>query len=488
MSQDAFFKFLARCYTKNLSSSIKIPKCIHKIGELAFSGCTSLMSIDIPDTVTRIERKAFYGCSSLISVNVPASVREIEFGAFQDCSSLPSMNIPNSIVHIHAMTFSGCTLLKSINIPRSVVIIGASSFQECASLQSIDIPDSVQIIEHCAFLQCIALVSITLPNSIISFGSYVFSECSSLRDVSISASITAINAASFYQCSALSSINIPNTITYIAYEAFSHCVSLTSIIIPESVRFIGSGAFRSCSSLTSIKIPNFIERIGNQAFRNCTSLTSITIPLSAATEIGICAFYECEALEQREANGYNNHVDTGTWLQQRFGNLPIHRACYDNTNTLTVNTLENLISQHAVSMLTSTDSMLMTPLHVLCSNPNATIEMIKLLKVAQPDAALMQNVMDKTPLRMLLECKSERYHRFHDKDGQLLPLVKLLQQGLDFDALEMILGYDNSMPELWKIDDTSGLSPFMYGASLVDTKLDVVYEMAMNEVDLMAQF
>jgi hypothetical protein len=48
--------------------------------------------------------------------------------------------------------------------------------------------------------------------------------------------------------------------------------------------------------------------------------------------------------------------------------------------------------------------------------------------------------MNKTPLTMLLESKScEKYNALHDTDGQLLLLVGLLeQQGLDFEALEMI--------------------------------------------------
>jgi hypothetical protein len=52
-----------------------------------------------------------------------------------------------------------------------------------------------------------------------------------------------------------------------------------------------------------------------------------------------------------------------------------------------------------------------------------------MLKAAQPHAAAsMRNVMDKTPLMMLLETKSgrEKCSAFHDGDGQLLPLVRLL--------------------------------------------------------------
>jgi hypothetical protein len=107
-----------------------------------------------------------------------------------------------------------------------------------------------------------------------------------------------------------------------------------------------------------------------------------------------------------------------------------------------------------------------------------------MLKAAQPDAASMRNVMDKTPLMMLLESKNEKYSTFHDEGGQLLPLVGLLEEGLDFDALEMIKSAsDNGIipaSELQRDDETSGLLPFMYGASLGNCGLDVVYELAME--------
>jgi hypothetical protein len=144
-------------------------------------------------------------------------------------------------------------------------------------------------------------------------------------------------------------------------------------------------------------------------------------------------------------------------------------------------------------MLTATDAMLMTPLHILCCNPTVTTEMIQLLKAAQPYAASMRNVMNKTPLMMLLESKNcEKYNALHDADGQLLPLVGLLeQQGLDFEALQMIMSASGNemvlVSELQHNDEASGLLPFMYGASLGNCGLDVVYELAMKLPDLLTR-
>jgi hypothetical protein len=263
--------------------------------------------------------------------------------------------------------------------------------------------------------------------------------------------------------------------------------------MPDLVTTIGHHTFDRCTSLTSIIMPDQLITIGDHAFYECTSLTSISIP-DLVTNIGYSAFYECTSLEQSQFNCKNYHANENTWLRQRFNDLPLHKACYNNYNKnalITRSILQNLTQQHA-SMLTVTDAMLMTPLHILCCNPTATLEMIQLLKAAQPHAASMRNVMNKTPLMMLLESKShEKYNALHDADGQLLPLVGLLKHGLDFEALEMIMSASGNemvlVSELQSSDEASGLLPFMYGASLRNCGLDVVYGLAMKFPDLLTR-
>jgi hypothetical protein len=330
-----------------------------------------------------------------------------------------------------------------------------------------------------------------MPDKVTNIGNCAFSGCTSLASISMPDLVTTIGNHAFYRCTSLKTINMPDQVTTIGYHAFSGCTSLVSIIIPDQVTTIRDGAFSVCTSLKTINMPDQVTTIGNGAFCACTSLVSIIIP-DQVTTIGYRAFYRCAALDQRQTNGNNYHADTGIWLHQRFNDLPLHQACFNtNTNTRITETsnLCNLIQQHSgASMLTSTDAMLMTPLHVLCCNPTATLEMIQLLKAAQPDAASMRNVMNKTPLMMHLESKNEKYSAFHDEDGQLLPLVGLLEQGLDFDALETIksVSGNNIFVSELKIEDlTSGLLPFMYGASLENCRLDVVYELAMEHPDLL---
>jgi hypothetical protein len=310
--------------------------------------------------------------------------------------------------------------------------------------------------------------------------------CLSLTRVEIPNTVTTIQYGAFAECSSLTTIDIPDTVTTIQSGAFYRCSSLTAVDLPNTVTTIRDGTFFGCSSLITVDIPNTVTTIEYAAFCECPSLISIAIPESVSCILDH-AFSECDALEQRQVNGCNYHQDINTWLRQRFDNLPLHQTCYNDTSTLNTTTFNNLIQHHA-STLTVNDAMLMTPLHILCCNPTATIEMIKQLQAAEPQAASMENVMNKTPLMILLECKSMKYNVLHE-NGQLLPVVGLLEQGLDCDAFEAIRAFSGSnrvlVSELENKDAATGLLPFMYGALLSKCGLDIVYELAMERVDLL---
>ena len=186
-----------------------IPKSVTVIGELAFSGCTSLTAINIPNSVTSIGRSAFYGCSSLTNINIPNSVSSIGFEAFNgtawydnkpdglvyaglvayeykgdmpegtsitlrkgtkgiaeyafadcNCDGLTSINIPNSVTTIGICAFEGRTGLTAVNIPNSVTTIGYQTFWGCSSLTTVNIPNSVTTIDEDAFMDCPSLYDV----------------------------------------------------------------------------------------------------------------------------------------------------------------------------------------------------------------------------------------------------------------------------------------------------------------------------------------
>ena len=312
---------------------------------------------------------------------------------------------------------------------------------------TVTVHPSVTRIEGSAFSECSQLVSIMIPESVTSIGHYAFYGCSSLMSIIIPGCVTKIGYLTFFFCSNLASITLPNSLVVIGDWAFSYCSSLKSIIIPNSLATIGEYAFRNCFNLKSLIIPDAVTEIKRCAFLGCSSLASVMIPESVKI-IGKGAFGQCDALKRRLDNGINYNTDTEIWLRQRFVNLPLHQAFYDTTKLSTTQSPANLIQQHK-SMLTSTDAMGMTPLHVLCSNPKATTEMIQIVKSAQSEASSMRDVLNQSPLMTLLSVRN--INDYHDTDGQLLE----------------------------EIDKASGLMPFMVAASLLECGLDVVYKLAM---------
>ena len=67
-----------------VNGSFVIPDGVTEIGNMAFSGCTSLESIIIPESVTEIGIEAFYGCSSLKKISLPKKVK-LGYDVFYVC-------------------------------------------------------------------------------------------------------------------------------------------------------------------------------------------------------------------------------------------------------------------------------------------------------------------------------------------------------------------------------------------------------------------
>ena len=112
--------------------TVEIGEGIATIGNLAFSGCSSLKSITISSSVTTIGERAFSGCSSLSSITVPNSVTAIGGYAFYKCDKLTEVTFGNSIVSIGAGAFVGCNGLKS------VYFYDALSAETCNALVNIE--------------------------------------------------------------------------------------------------------------------------------------------------------------------------------------------------------------------------------------------------------------------------------------------------------------------------------------------------------------
>jgi len=269
-----------------------------KLGDLAFRGCSGLISLTIPSSVTSIGYSAFEGCSGLTSLSIPSSVTLIESDAFRGCSGLTSLSIPSSVTLIESGAFRGCSGLTSLPIPSSVTSIGYRAFEDCTGLTSLAIPSSVTSIGSNAFENCSGLTSITIPSSVTSIGSGAFRGCSGLTSLTIPSSVTSIESDAFEDCTGL-----PNLYYIIDDEIETYLSKGHPYIGVEC----GIEYYLNDKKITSVVIPSTITELWNYAFQNCRDLTSvyvswqIPIPTGSAfygVDISKCTLYVPQGTEQ----------------------------------------------------------------------------------------------------------------------------------------------------------------------------------------------
>ena len=101
-------------------TKLTIGDSVTKIGNYAFSGCSSLTSITIPDSVTSIGRNAFHYCRNLTSVTIPDNVTKIGGSAFSSCYSLTSVYCkPTTPPAGGDYMFSSNGSVRNIYVPRN---------------------------------------------------------------------------------------------------------------------------------------------------------------------------------------------------------------------------------------------------------------------------------------------------------------------------------------------------------------------------------
>lgn len=309
---------------------------IIRVGEHAFSGCTSLRRVKLGDKLVEIMTNAFFGCTALEYINLPAGLTTIGGSCFKGCESLFSastLKIPSSVTSVGEKAFHGsgvkevdwasqvavpqyafydCKNLASINLHRTCGI-GYSAFHDCTSLESIAIPQSCTTIENFAFYECSALTSVTLHKFLNIIGRCAFSN-TGITNLKIPEGCEnlIIGESAFASCSELKNIAFLDSKKIVIQSyAFSEIVKLEYLHLGKGITEIEPNNFNDCSLLRNLELPNTIERIGGTVvdssgnvyyygcFKRCPLLTKVDLPVNVEGKmINLYdSFNRCDGLE-----------------------------------------------------------------------------------------------------------------------------------------------------------------------------------------------
>jgi len=243
--------------------SITLPASIQKIGNYAFSGCTSLSgNIPISDSIKYIGNNAFEKCRSLVgTLNLSKNLKTINPYSFSDCIGLSgALQIPISVNSIGDYAFSGCSgLYGELILPQTVTSIGQYAFSSCHSFTG----------------------NLILPNSITEIKNGTFSDCRGLNGtLLIPNSVTTIGKSAFNQCIGFNgNLTIPNSVKSIGVSAFSGCEGFDGFLtLPNTIQTVNDYSFMGCSGfIGTLSIPNSVISIGKQVFSYLSNINNLTI-------------------------------------------------------------------------------------------------------------------------------------------------------------------------------------------------------------------
>ena len=356
--------------------------------------------VRVDPSVTNIPYRAFYERRQLEVVELPEGLVRIGESAFSNCTSLRSINIPSTVEEIGERAFESCEKLEDIILSEGLRRLGGWAFCECESLKNINIPQTIKTIEQAAFLSCHSLTEITFTEGLQRINMDAFSFRKSLVSVNIPSSLRIIEVEAFEGCERLTEVHMPDTIESIEDRAFKNC-NLTNFSMPSSIgNDVDISIVGRNTSLVSLELPESVEQLldyhDSTEEQTVLNVRNIAVPpaceihidlLKTGTDLGF-AFPDRNIDRMIEA------------LQQRFDDLPIHKICYyqsynsNFTSDQLNNSTEIKISQRRSKInLTGNqqDCLGMTPLHILACSTKQNVEMFRLWIEKYPETLIMKD-------------------------------------------------------------------------------------------------
>ena len=268
----------------NLSNLVSV-QCdgvskLTKIGDNAFSYCTSLTDIALPSTVKSIGKNVFYNCKSLtnFTINCSASYGD---NAFEYCTNLKTVNAPKS-KSFGENVFYGCDNLTKANLGNAT--LGEYCMYNNDKLVSL----TAGSLNKRAVYSADNLTSLNIRNAKFIKG---FALYNLPKLTSVSSNATSIDADAFFGSENIKTINLPKASAIQDYT-FKNAKKLQTVKL-GSAQKIGKYAFYGCTNLTTITGTSNVKRVDIAAFDSCKKLKKFTSS-SKLGYVGYNAFFNCQ--------------------------------------------------------------------------------------------------------------------------------------------------------------------------------------------------
>ena len=258
---------------KKTLSHFSFPEKITYIGANAFYYTSLSGALIIPDDVTEIGTSAFSG-TLIGSVAFSPRLNRIGENAFSNCTSLTgTLTLPESLTYIAYGAFMECSFTGELHLPNGIEYMGTNAFNSAGNfVGNLRLPDKIKAVPSFAFTNCGFTGQLDLNNA-LEFGSNSFSSCNFSGDLIIPEGTIEI-PTSFLFGGRLNSIVFPKTLRRIDDSAFYGQSKLRNVSMSEGLVSIGTNAFYR-TDLVSVELPSTIQTINQNAFRACFNLSNI---------------------------------------------------------------------------------------------------------------------------------------------------------------------------------------------------------------------
>lgn len=251
----------------------------------------------------KLPNNTFNNCTELRTVTLPSVIIRIGDAAFTKCSSLESVDL-QYIVELGSRAFyqSGLT---SLTLHSGITFNGNGQFESCASLLTVDLGNIASLPQAC-FARCSSLTSIINAEALTNLGVQAFMECrnlviAELNLPALSEFETGSNdISSCFLGTDIRLIRNLGVIERIPSRTFESNQFMTAAILPQSLLEIGYGAFSGCSRMISIvSRATTPPTIASYSFYGLSSLINVFVPTTSLAAYQAAANWDAHAAKMK---------------------------------------------------------------------------------------------------------------------------------------------------------------------------------------------